>query len=40
MQEKELLDSYPPLKPEDVRAALAYASVIARGSIIPVKVEK
>lgn len=31
--EKDLLDSYPSLKPDDIRAALAYAGELARENI-------
>ena len=34
--EAAVLAAYPQLKPEDIRAALAYAAGIARERIIPV----
>ena len=33
VSEGELLESYPTLEPEDIRAALAYAADLARGSL-------
>jgi uncharacterized protein (DUF433 family) len=30
MSEAEILDAYPQLKPDDIRAALAYAAEVAR----------
>lgn len=33
--EAELLSAYPQLKPEDIRAALAYAAEMTRERIIP-----
>jgi len=37
--ESELLAAYPQLKPEDIRAALAYAAEMTRERIIPIPVE-
>jgi uncharacterized protein (DUF433 family) len=39
ISEAELLAAYPQLRPEDLRAALAYAAEILRERIIPVPVE-
>lgn len=33
--EKELLEAYPQLKPDDIRAALAYAAEVTRERVIP-----
>ncbi|HEX9800956.1 MAG TPA: DUF433 domain-containing protein [Thermoanaerobaculia bacterium] len=35
LTEKELLEAYPQLKPDDIRAALAYAAEITRERVIP-----
>ncbi len=32
---KEILSSYPSLKPEDIQAAVAYAALLARERVIP-----
>ncbi len=37
--ETELLDAYPQLQPEDLRAALAYAAEMTRERIIPIPVQ-
>ncbi len=37
--ETELLEAYPQLKPEDIRAALAYAAEMTRERIIPIPME-
>jgi uncharacterized protein (DUF433 family) len=37
--EAELLAAYPQLKPEDIRAALAFAAEMTRERIIPIPVE-
>ena len=34
--EAQILSLYPQLKPEDIRAAIAYAAEIARERIVPV----
>ena len=34
--EAQILAAYPQLKPEDIRAALAYAAEVARERIVPV----
>lgn len=34
--EADILAAYPQLKPEDIRAALAYAAEVARERIVPV----
>ena len=34
--EAEILANYPHLKPEDIRAAIAYGAEIARERIIPI----
>ena len=33
MKESELIDHYPQLKPDDIRAALAYAADLAHESV-------
>ena len=33
--EREILDAYPQLKPDDIRAALAYAAEVTRERVIP-----
>lgn len=33
--EKELLEAYPQLTPDDIRAALAYAAELTRERVIP-----
>jgi uncharacterized protein (DUF433 family) len=35
LTEKELLEAYPQLKPDDIRAALAYAAEVTRERVIP-----
>jgi len=37
--EAELLAAYPQLKPEDIRAALAFAAAMTRERIIPIPTE-
>ena len=37
--ESELLAAYPQLKPDDIRAALAYAAEMTRERVIPIPVE-
>ena len=37
--EAELLESYPHLQPDDIRAALAYAAELTRERVIPLGVE-
>jgi len=37
--EAELLAAYPQLRPEDIRAALAFAAEMTRERIIPIPVE-
>jgi len=39
VSEAEILADYPQLKPEDIRACLAYAAEIARERIVPVSVK-
>jgi len=34
--EPDILRNYPSLKPEDIKAALAYAALLAREDMIPV----
>ena len=34
--EAQILAAYPQLKPDDIRAALAYAAEVARERIVPV----
>ena len=36
MSEAEILEDYPSLKPEDLRAAIAYGAEVARERIIPI----
>jgi uncharacterized protein (DUF433 family) len=40
LSESEILSAYPQLKPEDIRAALAYAAEMTREHIIPIPPEK
>jgi uncharacterized protein (DUF433 family) len=37
--EEEILAAYPQLKPEDIRAALAYAAEMTRERVIPIPTE-
>jgi uncharacterized protein (DUF433 family) len=37
--EKEILEAYPQLKPEDIRAAIAYAAETTRERVLPIPVE-
>lgn len=39
LTEEELLDEYPGLERDDIRAALAYAAEISRERVFPVEVE-
>jgi len=39
LTEDELLDEYPGLERDDIRAALAYAAEITRERVFPVEVE-
>lgn len=39
ISETEILAAYPQLRPEDIRAALAYAAEMTRERVIPVEVE-
>jgi uncharacterized protein (DUF433 family) len=39
ISEEEMLAAYPQLKPEDIRAALAFAAEMTRERIIPISVE-
>ncbi len=39
VSESELLNAYPQLKIEDIRAALAYAAEMTREHIIPIPLE-
>jgi uncharacterized protein (DUF433 family) len=34
--ESQILAAYPQLRPEDIRAALAYAAEVARERIVPI----
>jgi uncharacterized protein (DUF433 family) len=36
---KEILAAYPQIKPEDIRAALAYAAEMTRERVIPIPIE-
>ncbi len=40
VSEKEILKSYPSLKPEDIRAAIFYASEMARERWVPINIEQ
>jgi len=35
VSETEILKSYPSLKPEDIRAAIAYAAELSRERLVP-----
>ena len=35
VSEAEILKSYPSLKPEDIRAAIAYAAELSRERLVP-----
>jgi len=37
--EAEILEAYPQLKPEDIRAALAFAAEMTRENVIPIPLE-
>jgi uncharacterized protein (DUF433 family) len=39
IDESEILAAYPQLKPEDIRAALAYAAEMTREYVIPIPLE-
>ena len=39
LTEAELLEAYPQLRPEDIRAAMAYAAEVTRERIIPIPLE-
>jgi uncharacterized protein (DUF433 family) len=39
VSEQELLEAYPQLKVEDIRAALAYAAEMTREKVIPIPLE-
>jgi len=39
VSQEELLAAYPQLKPEDIRAALAYAAEMTRERVIPIPME-
>jgi uncharacterized protein (DUF433 family) len=34
LSHEEIMQSYPPLQPEDIRAAMAYAADLARDTVI------
>ncbi len=38
LQTDEILQSYPPLKAEDVQAAMAYAADLARERMVPLPI--
>ena len=40
MTEKELLENYPGLKHEDIRAAIAYGAEMSRERYVPLPIEK
>jgi uncharacterized protein (DUF433 family) len=35
VSDAEILRNYPPLQPDDIRAALEYAALLAREEIVP-----
>jgi uncharacterized protein (DUF433 family) len=37
LSQKEILHSYPALRPEDINAALAYAAELARERVVPLE---
>lgn len=37
--EAEIMEAYPQLKPEDIRAALAFAAEMTREHVIPIPLE-
>ena len=37
--ESEIIQEYPSLSKEDIRAALSYATSVTRGEIIPINTE-
>ena len=39
VSEGEILAAYPQLRPEDIRAALAYAAEMTRERVIPIGIE-
>lgn len=39
ISEKDLLEAYPPLHQDDIRAALAYAAEVTRERVIPFSIE-
>ena len=39
MSESEIVQEYPTLSREDIRAALSYAASVTRGKIIPINTE-
>ena len=40
LAESEILEAYPQLAPEDIRAALAYAAELTRERILPIPIER
>lgn len=38
-KESEILEAYPQLEPDDIRAALAYAAEMTREHVIPIPME-
>ena len=38
VSEKEILKSYPPLNPEDIKAAIAYAAELSRERLVSLSV--
>ena len=40
VSQEEILAAYPQLRPEDLRAALAYAAEVTRERVIPIAVER
>ncbi|TFH26238.1 MAG: DUF433 domain-containing protein [Promethearchaeota archaeon] len=39
LNENEIIESYPALKIEDIKAAISYAASLARYEIIPINLE-
>ena len=39
VDEAEILDAYPQIQPDDIRAALAYAAEMTRDRVIPLPAE-
>ena len=39
VSEREILEAYPQLRPEDIRAAIAYGAETSRERVLPIPVE-